>query len=91
MTQYVKKVKMIDCDRWGWITLVTIDRTKQRFQFPFNVDARADGSSPASWMLWGSGWSIEECKKHIQKDAKLTGFQFRIVEAKTGRVLEVFK
>lgn len=93
MAQYAKKVKdLIE----GLGICQTIDRTKQKHRYPYDVDVRSPSAPPAKrcWIYWGSHRSIGACIKRIQEDVKSElgdDAQARIVEAKTGKVLEIFK
>jgi len=93
MAQYAKKVKdLID----GWGFCITIDRTKQEHKYLFDVDVRSPSAPPDKrfWIYWGSHRTMEACRKKIQEDVKSElghDAQARIVEAKTGKVLEIFR
>ncbi len=93
MARYAKKVKdLID----GLGICTTIDRTKENHRYPYDVDVRSP-SAPRErrcWIYWGSHRSIEACRKEIQAHLKSNlgpDAQARIVEAKTGKILEGFK
>lgn len=92
MTQYAKKVGDL-IDELG--VCQVIDRTKQKHKFPFDVDVRSPSAPPEKrgWIYWGSHRTVEACRKAIQKSVK-SGLgpdaKARIVEARTGKVLEVF-
>jgi hypothetical protein len=93
VAQYAKKVKDL-VDDLG--ICVTIDRTKQEHRYPYDVDVRSPSAPPAKrcWIYWGSHRSVEACRKKIRGDVKSSlgsDAQARIVEAKTGKVLEVHR
>ena len=91
MAQYAKKVKdLID----GFGVCRTVDRTKQKHRYPLDVDVRSPTAprDKRHWIYWGSERNIEACRKKIREDVKSSlgsDAQARIVEAKTGKVLEV--
>lgn len=92
MARYAKKVKDL-IDELG--VCRTVDRTKQEHKFPLDVDVRSP-SAPREkrcWIYWGSHRSVEACRKAIAhvKPSLGSDTQARIVEAKTGKVLEIFK
>jgi hypothetical protein len=91
--QYSKEIFDIDI---GWIR----DRTKTIHKYPYDVDVRSPSAPPEKrhWIYWGSHRSIEKCRSMIgdkaQEVKRLLGdpkAEARIVEAKTGKILEVIK
>jgi hypothetical protein len=75
---------------------IFIHRPIPNNKFPYDVDIRSP-SAPAEkrfWIYWGSHYSIDKAKKMIERNLKKTlGYdaEARIVEAKTGRIIEVIK
>jgi hypothetical protein len=92
MTQYAKKVKNL-IEELG--ICVTIDRTKEKHSYPFDIDVRVSSSPRGrAWIYWGSQRSIKACRNVIREYLKVNlghDAQARIVEAKTGRILEVIR
>ena len=90
--KYAKKVKNL-IDELG--ICVTIDRTKAKHRYPFDIDVRKpSATNKRYWIYWGSHRSIEACRTKIKKYVKSylgRDAQARIVEASTGKVLEVIK
>ena len=91
--QYAKIVKDL-LDTIGICREVA--RTKQQHKFKFDVDVRSP-SAPKDkrhWIYWGSHHNIEKARQKIQEDVKsslgLDG-EARIVESKTGLILEIWK
>lgn len=93
MVNYAKEI--FDVDK-GWIP----DRTITPQKYVFDVDIRSP-SAPREkryWIYWGSHNSIEKARKIIGENAAFVKkalrdpkAEARIVEHKTGKVLEVIK
>ena len=91
--KYAKKVKHL-IDELGICT--TIDRTKEKHRYPFDVDVRKPSAPPDKryWIYWGSHRTVEACRAEIKKYVKRylgQNAQARIVEARTGKIIEIIK
>lgn len=73
-----------------------VDRTQQKHRYKFDVDIRKPSAKNGKnvWIYWGSHRDIEKAREKIQENVKSSlgsGGEARIVEAKTGLVLEIWK
>lgn len=69
-----------------------VDRTQAHHQYAYDVDIRSPSAQNTHWVYWGSHNDINKARKMIQNHVKKElgpDAQARIVDAKTGKVLEV--
>ena len=89
---YAKVIK--DLTNFGYCR--EVDRTKENHRYKFDVDCRSP-SAPKDkrhWIYWGSHHSIEKCREKISESLKSSlggDAEARIVENKTGLILEIIK
>ena len=74
----------------------TVDRTQEKHRYKFDVDIRKPSAPKGKniWIYWGSHHTIEECRKAIQEYVKSnlgSDGEARIVESKTGLIIEYWK
>ena len=84
--EFAKEVFDMDMER-------VVDRTTAHHKYPYDVDVRSPSAKKKFWIYWGSHNNIEKARTMIQRHLKKAlgdDAQARIVDAKTGKILEVF-
>jgi len=71
-----------------------IDRTKTHHDYVYDIDVRKPSAKKNYWIYWGSHDEIQKARRMIRRNLKKSlgsDAEARIVEAKTGIILEVIR